>query len=56
MTKKHFEKLAACIKDIEDSYTRDRVCYEVGKVCKACNENFDWDKWEKACDCAEVDE
>ena len=49
MTKKHFEKLAACIKEIEDPHTRDQLCYVVGTVCANCNKLFDWNKWGKAC-------
>jgi len=51
MTKKHFERLAACIKDIEDDYSREELCHEVGKVCADLNQRFDWDKWEEACGC-----
>jgi hypothetical protein len=54
MTKKHFAKLAACIKEIKEALYREKMCKAIGDVCASCNENFDWLKWRNACGCKET--
>ena len=49
MTRKHFNRLAEIVKSIRDQNERQRVGYEIGKLCADSNPNFDWDYWCEGC-------
>lgn len=49
MTRKHFKALAEVIADIPDVNERIRTAVRIGGVCAKCNSQFNWQKWDKAC-------
>jgi hypothetical protein len=49
MSKKHFIELAAAIARIPDARERARTAKRIGTICFACNVNFNWLTWRKAC-------
>lgn len=49
MSKKHFEALAAAIKEIEDKAARVEAALAVGRVCANFNKAFDLPRFLAAC-------
>ena len=50
MTRKHFEALAAEIRQIPDKVAREQAARAVARACRQFNPNFDMSRFLAACD------
>ena len=54
LTRKHFEALAAEIRQIPDRVVREQAAHAMARVCRQFNPNFDMSRFLAACDVLEA--